>query len=113
MFRSRLIKPTVLKLHVFYSLQLAKQEQGHATSNLSQNTLRSRIAEVEGRLSGVESENTQLRRDKMLLVDHVSELQKQVRKQNGLEMIGKSGKIRDKQPTTCQGLFWAIIFLII
>ncbi|XP_071804744.1 uncharacterized protein [Asterias amurensis] len=58
--------------------QLAKQEHGQATSTLSQNTLRSRLAEIEGRLSGVEVENTQLRRDKMLLVDHVSELQKQL-----------------------------------
>ncbi|XP_022091153.1 paramyosin-like [Acanthaster planci] len=97
--------------------QLAKQEQEHVTSNLSQNTLRSRLAELEGRLSGVEVENTQLRRDKMLLVDHVSELQKQVaerdqeatRMQNHMHtMEGTLAGLerRNKQESSLQSQRW-------
>ncbi|XP_038051686.1 cingulin-like [Patiria miniata] len=97
--------------------QLAKQEQEQTTSSLSQNTLRSRLAELEGRLSGVEVENTQLRRDKMLLVDHVSELQKQVserehettRMQNHLHtMEGTLANLdrRNKHESTIQSQKW-------
>ncbi|KAJ8020471.1 hypothetical protein HOLleu_40070 [Holothuria leucospilota] len=57
---------------------LTKQEQRSTHLSLEHNTTKSKVAEMEARLSSVENENTQLRRDKMLLVDHVSELQKQV-----------------------------------
>ncbi|XP_071483729.1 uncharacterized protein [Diadema antillarum] len=58
--------------------QLSKQDERHTHNTLSHNTTKSRLAEVEGRQGGLEQENAQLRRDKMLLVDHVAELQKQV-----------------------------------
>ena len=65
----------------FYSLtifQLVKQETLNNTSTLSHNTTRSKLAELEARYEATEHENAQLRRDKMLLVDHVADLQKQV-----------------------------------
>ncbi|XP_072038684.1 uncharacterized protein [Amphiura filiformis] len=58
--------------------QLVKQEQLNTTSSLGHNTTRSKLAEVEARYTSSEHENAQLRRDKMLLVDHVADLQKQV-----------------------------------
>ena len=58
--------------------QLAKQEHLNTSSELNASTTRSRLNELEGVHQNIESENTQLRRDKMLLVDHVSNLQKQV-----------------------------------
>lgn len=58
--------------------QLSKQDERRTQVTLTHNTTKSRLAELEGRQGGVEQENAQLRRDKMLLVDHVSELQKQI-----------------------------------
>ena len=58
--------------------QLVKQETLNNTSTLSHNTTRSKLAELEARYEATEHENAQLRRDKMLLVDHVADLQKQV-----------------------------------
>ncbi|XP_033108412.1 myosin-2-like [Anneissia japonica] len=58
--------------------QLSKQEHLNTTSTLGHNTTKSRLAELEGRHGGLEQENTALRRDKMLLVDHVSDLQRQL-----------------------------------
>lgn len=59
--------------------QLAKQEHFNTSAELSANTTRSRLNELEGVHQSTDAENTNLRRDKMLLVDHVSNLQKQVR----------------------------------
>ena len=66
--------------HVIWNLsnQLSKQDERHTHNTLTHNTTKSRLAELEGRQGGAEQENAQLRRDKMLLVDHVSDLQKQV-----------------------------------
>ncbi len=58
--------------------QLAKQEHFNTSAELSANTTRSRLNELEGVHQSTDAENTGLRRDKMLLVDHVSNLQKQV-----------------------------------
>ncbi|XP_054754992.2 intraflagellar transport protein 74 homolog [Lytechinus pictus] len=58
--------------------QLSKQDERQTHNILTHNTTKSRLAELEGRQGGVEQENAQLRRDKMLLVDHVSDLQKQL-----------------------------------
>ncbi|CAH1772500.1 unnamed protein product [Owenia fusiformis] len=58
--------------------QLSKAESLNSSIQLNQSSTQSRLAEVQGVHSVTESENTSLRRDKMLLVDHVSELTKQV-----------------------------------
>ncbi|XP_071958573.1 uncharacterized protein [Antedon mediterranea] len=58
--------------------QLSKQEHQNTTTTLGHNTTKSRLAEIEGRFGGLEQDNTALRRDKMLLVDHVSDLQRQL-----------------------------------
>ncbi|XP_077989996.1 uncharacterized protein LOC144444449 [Glandiceps talaboti] len=63
----------------YYMEQLSKQEQVTTSQSFSSNTLRSKVAELEGLQSTTDAENSQLRRDKMLLVDHVAELQKQLR----------------------------------
>ncbi len=46
---------------------------------LNSSTIRSRLAELEATHDNVTAENAQLRRDKMLLVDHVADLQRKVR----------------------------------
>ncbi len=58
--------------------QLDKQKNVTKGLELNTATLRSRLAEVESAQQNQESENSQLRRDKMLLVDHVADLQKRV-----------------------------------
>ncbi|XP_021377507.1 ELKS/Rab6-interacting/CAST family member 1-like isoform X2 [Mizuhopecten yessoensis] len=61
-----------------YSEKLVKQEAVATSLDLSVNTSRSRITELESYQSGVEHENAQLRKDKTLLVDHVSDLQRKL-----------------------------------
>ncbi|XP_064652760.1 ELKS/Rab6-interacting/CAST family member 1-like isoform X2 [Lineus longissimus] len=61
-----------------YMAQLAKQEQIATSTEFNASSTRSRLAEVENAHHGTETENSQLRRDKMLLVDHVADLQKQL-----------------------------------
>ncbi len=48
------------------------------SQELNATTTRSRLSEIETRYQANDTENSQLRRDKVLLVDHVSDLQKQV-----------------------------------
>ncbi|XP_006822190.1 uncharacterized protein LOC100373437 [Saccoglossus kowalevskii] len=63
----------------YYMEQLSKQEQISSSQSLSSNTIRSKLSELEGMHATTDAENAQLRRDKMLLVDHVAELQSQLR----------------------------------
>ncbi|XP_033727211.1 LOW QUALITY PROTEIN: filamin A-interacting protein 1-like [Pecten maximus] len=58
-----------------YSEKVVKQEAVATSLDLSVNTSRSRITELENYQAGIEHENAQLRKDKTLLVDHVSDLQ--------------------------------------
>nr|XP_022293000.1 golgin subfamily A member 5-like isoform X1 [Crassostrea virginica]XP_022293010.1 golgin subfamily A member 5-like isoform X1 [Crassostrea virginica]XP_022293019.1 golgin subfamily A member 5-like isoform X1 [Crassostrea virginica] len=58
--------------------QLSKYESVSTTRDLELNTSRSRVAELESLHSSVDKENMQLRKDKVLLVDHVSELQRKL-----------------------------------
>ncbi|XP_062573134.1 ELKS/Rab6-interacting/CAST family member 1-like [Saccostrea cucullata] len=58
--------------------QLTKYESLSTTRELEVNTSRSRVAELESLHSSVDKENMQLRKDKVLLVDHVSELQRKL-----------------------------------
>ena len=51
----------------------------NTSQELNNSTVRSKLAEVEHSKASMEKENEELRRDKMLLVDHVADLQKQVR----------------------------------
>ena len=46
---------------------------------LKLNTAKSRVTELSGMHEHLEKENTQLRKDKALLVDHVNDVQKKVR----------------------------------
>ena len=59
--------------------QLSKQDHAKKAIELNSSTVRSRLAELESSHQNNETENAQLRRDKMLLVDHVADLQKKVR----------------------------------
>ncbi|XP_074656380.1 uncharacterized protein LOC141909699 isoform X2 [Tubulanus polymorphus] len=67
------------ELSKHYREQLAKQEHLSTSTELNASTTRSRLNEIEALHQNAETENTQLRRDKMLLVDHVADLQKQIR----------------------------------
>ncbi|KAK2167062.1 hypothetical protein LSH36_32g09010 [Paralvinella palmiformis] len=58
-----------------YMEQLSKLEQLSTQEKLNANTTRSRLAELEVIHQRLETENSELRRDKMLLVDHVADLQ--------------------------------------
>lgn len=62
-----------------YCQQLSKQQDVSTSLELNNNSTRSALYETEGKFKFLESENKQLRRDKDLLVDHVAELQRQVR----------------------------------
>ena len=57
---------------------MSKQEHAKKALELNSSTVRSRLAELESTHQNHETENAQLRRDKMLLVDHVADLQKKV-----------------------------------
>lgn len=59
-------------------LQLSQKETSLSAAELKVNKLQSRINELEGLHQGSDAEVAQLRRDKILLVDHVAELQKKV-----------------------------------
>ena len=61
-----------------YLSLLAQQEQLTTSTELNASTTKSKLVELEGLHTSTESENNQLRRDKMLLVDHVAEMQKKV-----------------------------------
>ncbi|CAL1533196.1 unnamed protein product [Lymnaea stagnalis] len=61
-----------------YLDQLTNEQTTHKRTDLQVNTMRSRLTESEGMHSVIDSENTQLRKDKILLVDHVAELQKKL-----------------------------------
>ncbi|KAL5014844.1 hypothetical protein ScPMuIL_009114 [Solemya velum] len=58
--------------------QLTKQESMGASSDLKLNTSKSRVLELESLQQSLSSENNQLRKDKMLLVDHVADLQRRL-----------------------------------
>ena len=58
--------------------QLSNQGAVTTASELNMSTTRSRLTELEAVHQRSDTENTQLRRDKMLLVDHVSNLQRKV-----------------------------------
>lgn len=62
---------------VFCPFQLDKQKHANKGLELNSATNRSRLAEAETLREKSETECSQLRRDKLLLVDHVADLQKQ------------------------------------
>nr|XP_014340734.1 PREDICTED: A-kinase anchor protein 9-like [Latimeria chalumnae] len=58
--------------------QICTQEEGRASLDLNTATVHSRVAELQSMLAREEQTNTQLRRDKALLVDLTSDLQKKL-----------------------------------
>ena len=71
---------TTLSVSLFNHSQLTRTESATTTQDLELKTLKSRINELESFQSTVETECEQLRKDKLLLVDHVSEIQRKVGK---------------------------------
>ena len=57
---------------------MSKIEQERTSAQLKQSTISSRLAELELKQQNADTDNAELRRDKILLVDHVTELQKKV-----------------------------------
>ena len=64
-------------------VQLSTREVSHNKMELKASTAQSRITELEGLQQAGEVEVTQLKRDKVLLVEHVADLQKKVRAVRG------------------------------
>ncbi|KAK6960114.1 cilia- and flagella-associated protein 58-like isoform X1 [Biomphalaria glabrata] len=61
-----------------YLEQLTNEESTHKRTDLQINTLKSRLTESDGMRSVMEAENEQLKKDKVLLVDHVAEMQRKL-----------------------------------
>ena len=59
-------------------IQLAKHEQLTKSQTLNAATLHSHLAELSGKHKKLETENDQLKADKDVLLEHVSELKDQV-----------------------------------
>lgn len=79
LIRTRMFKYIKL-LKLINPFQLAETERLASTSELNASATRSRLVELENLHQNTEEENAKLRRDKALLVDHTSGLQKQVSK---------------------------------
>ncbi|RUS70187.1 hypothetical protein EGW08_022049 [Elysia chlorotica] len=77
-----------------YLEQLTNQESSSKTVELSFNTAKSRMVELEGMRSATESENAQLRKDKTLLVDHVADVQRKMEDKDR-EVLDLKSKISD------------------
>lgn len=58
---------------------MSKQESVSNTLEIDNTTTRGKLYETEGKSQFLDSENKQLKRDKELLIDHVAELQRQVK----------------------------------
>jgi len=58
--------------------QIGRKEQLNTSQELSNSTTRARLSEVQHSKETVERENAELRREKMLLTDHVAQLNKQM-----------------------------------
>ena len=63
---------------VIINLQLTRTESTSTSQDLQMKTLKSRVSELESFQQSVEKECDQLRKDKLLLIDHVSEIQRKV-----------------------------------
>ncbi|XP_050409541.1 golgin subfamily A member 6-like protein 22 isoform X2 [Patella vulgata] len=61
-----------------YLEQLTKQEKLSGSVEIQLNSTKLNLSETESLHQAAESENNQLRKDKMLLVDHVADLQRQI-----------------------------------
>ena len=64
---------------MFPIIQVTMKESLTTQQELKLNTAKSRVTELSGMHEHLEKENTQLRKDKALLVDHVNDVQKKVR----------------------------------
>ncbi|XP_063773338.1 cingulin-like protein 1 isoform X2 [Pseudophryne corroboree] len=79
-------------------LQIDSLLKGNNLQDLHSTTLSSQIAELQAILAKEEQSNTELRRDKTLLVDHVSNLQNQIaNKENELLHISLRIEALDKR----------------
>ncbi|XP_046563262.1 ELKS/Rab6-interacting/CAST family member 1-like isoform X1 [Haliotis rubra] len=58
-----------------YLEELTKKETTHSSTEHQLTSAQNRMGELEGMQVAADAENTQLRRDKLLLVDHVADLQ--------------------------------------
>ncbi|XP_052281601.1 ELKS/Rab6-interacting/CAST family member 1-like isoform X2 [Dreissena polymorpha] len=65
-----------------YQEQMTTKESASTQVELQLNTARSRVTELTSMHSHLEKDNTQLRKDKSLLVDHVADLQKKLESKN-------------------------------
>ncbi|VDI20514.1 uncharacterized protein LOC143054047 isoform X2 [Mytilus galloprovincialis] len=84
-----------------YLENLTKTESSTTTTELQLKTVKSRVSELESFQHAVERECEQLRKDKLLLVDHVSEIQRKLESKEQEIMLLRSqnqtmeGKLRD------------------
>ncbi|CAG5136780.1 unnamed protein product [Candidula unifasciata] len=77
-----------------YLEQLTNEGTSSKQSELQLNTIKSRLRETEEMYKVIESENSQLRRDKALLIDHVAELHKKTEDKDR-EILNLQNRIGD------------------
>ena len=70
-------------IHLFFLLlihQIRKQEADNSAMESTNNSTRMQLVTTESQVTTLEKENSNLRRDKDILTDHVADLQRQVRR---------------------------------
>ncbi|MEE6475585.1 hypothetical protein FKM82_010807 [Ascaphus truei] len=78
--------------------QITMLQSGSTLQGLNATTVSSRIDELQAMLAKEEQNNTELRRDKTLLVDHVSNLEMQITNKDA-ELLDISSKIEQLEET--------------
>ena len=89
-----------------YLENLTRTESTSTSQDLQMKTLKSRVSELESFQQSVEKECDQLRKDKLLLIDHVSEIQRKLEGKDQEILFLRSqvqtfeGKLRDTERMT-------------
>ena len=73
---------TFIEFTFFFLLihQIRKQEADNSAMESTNNSTRMQLVTTESQVTTLEKENSNLRRDKDILTDHVADLQRQVRR---------------------------------
>ena len=69
---------------------MTQHELAKNTLEMQLGSAKLRVAELESAVTAAETDNAQLRKDKLLLVDHVADLQSKVSQRSGRERTRRS-----------------------
>lgn len=72
---------------------MLRAQDGMSSSEFHNRTIQSRLSEVEARFVNADTNNAQLRKDKQILVEHTSQLQKKV----GICWLAATKEARNKK----------------